>query len=181
MENQKSTSKQIMLNYGLTLGLLGILINVIIYALGYSYNIKLLMITGLSLIIISIVFLVVGIKKFRKYNGGFLKFSEGLKIGMGIIVISAVLSVGYNYLFSNYIEPDYEKNMILVSEQWTIETFSIPEEAVFKMQEENEARIAELEPGSFKPVVKSLSISLIIGLIFSAIISLFLRKSEDID
>lgn len=179
MENQKNQTQQIILNNGLILGFVSILLSVSIYALGLIYEMKILFLTLLISLIIFIVFIVVGIKQFKKINSGFLSLSESIKIGLGIALISGIMSITYNIIFTTFLEPEYEKNMILVSEQWTYETFNLPDEAFEKLQEENREKIENFEVNHFTNIAKGLSFSLFSGLIISLIAGLFMRKSQE--
>ena len=71
MENQKSSAQSIMLNNGLMLGLISILIGVLNYAFGNVYEPH--WIISVIGILITIAFIVLGIKKIKENNNGFLK------------------------------------------------------------------------------------------------------------
>ena len=88
MENQ-ANSKNIILNYGLYLGLIGVFIHLTFYATGNLIELQWL--SGILGFIAMIVLLTLGIKKFKTENGGFLTFGQALKVGVGIAVVSATL------------------------------------------------------------------------------------------
>ncbi len=179
MENQKNQTQMLILNYGLILGFASVLISVLIYALGLIYVMKILLMTLLISILISIILIILGIKKFKKLNNGFLSITEAIKIGLGIALISGLISVSYSIIFNTFLEPEYEKNMILVSEQWAYEAFNIPDEQFEKMQEENQEKINNLEVNNFKNFAKGISTSLIFGLVVSTIAGLIMKKSQE--
>ena len=179
MENQTTTPKQIMLNYGLVLGFIGILISVILFATGNHYNMTLVIFAGIFSIILFIVFMVLGIKKIKNLNNGLLRLSEAIKTGLGIALISGLLSIAYNFAFNTFLEPEYEKNMITVSEEWTVNTFNLPEEAAYKLHDDNLEKIDNFEVNPLGNALKGISASLIIGLIVAAIAGLIMRKSDE--
>ena len=115
MENQKTSSKQIMLNYGIILGVVSILVNVIMYAMGNTYDPPAYM--GIVSIVIMIGLIVFGIKKFKELNGGYLSLGEALKTGVGIAIVGGIVGVIYTLIFTNFIEPDYFMKMQEVQEQ----------------------------------------------------------------
>ena len=96
MENQKLSSKQVMLNYGLMLGVASILIAVANFAFGnvYKPHWSISVISGLA----SVVVIVLGLKLIKDNNGGFLSLGEALKNGLGISLISGVVYVVYFYV-----------------------------------------------------------------------------------
>ena len=96
MENQVS-SKSIIINQGLYLGIVSILINLVVYALGNHLQphwsvsvIFFVVLTG---------FIVMGMKQFKSSNGGFMSWGEAVKIGVGLTMISAVIVTIYNQIF----------------------------------------------------------------------------------
>lgn len=53
-------------------------------------------IVGLISFILMIVFIAMGIKAFKAQNNGYLSLSQGLKVGLGIALISSIVAVVYN-------------------------------------------------------------------------------------
>jgi len=115
MENQTTSAKSIMINYGLVLGLISILTSVTVYAMGHTYDQHWSI--GVVSFLIMIAVIVMGIKKFKESNNGYLKLGEALKIGLGIALISGIISVLYTYVFTTFIEPDFFKNLVQIQEQ----------------------------------------------------------------
>ena len=115
MENQTTSSKSIMINNGLILGLISILISVTVYALGKTYDQH--WSVGVISFLIMVAIIVMGIKKFKASNGGYLSLGEAIKIGLGIALISGIISVAYTYVFTSFIEPDFFINLAQVQEQ----------------------------------------------------------------
>ena len=119
MENQTTTPKQIMLNYGLILGFTGILLNVALFAMGKTYDPHWsVAVIGIG---ITVAIIVLGIKKVKELNGGYLSLGEALKTGLGIALISGLVGVAYTLIFTNFIEPEYFNRMADVQEQKMLE------------------------------------------------------------
>ncbi|MFD0962976.1 DUF4199 domain-containing protein [Pseudofulvibacter geojedonensis] len=119
MENKINHSKNIILNYGVILGLILIAINVTSYATG-------IMLKGEQwpnyiYYIIFPVFIILGIKKFKTLNSGELLLAQGLKTGMGIAAISALVYVIYHLLFTYVIDPTFIDKMVELTETKLIE------------------------------------------------------------
>ena len=115
MENQTTSAKSIMINNGLILGLISILISVTVYATGYTYDQH--WSVGVISFLIMVAIIVMGIKKFKASNEGFLSIGEAIKMGLGIALISGIISVAYTYVFTSFIEPDFFINLAQVQEQ----------------------------------------------------------------
>jgi hypothetical protein len=172
MENQ-TTSKQLMINYGLLLGLISVLINVVLFAMGKIYEPH--WSVGVLAFVITAVVLVMGIKKYKEINGGFLKLGEAIKIGLGIALISGIIAVIYNLIFTNFIEPQYYINMAEVQQQKMLETYP-------NMSDEQLDAAMEMTKKMSGPgMAAAMAIigSLFIGFIISLIAGLIMKKSDE--
>jgi hypothetical protein len=171
METQETSPKQIMLNYGLMLGLATVVISVANYAFGNAYephwSINILSI-GLM-----IAFMVLGIKKVKESNEGLLSLGEGLKTGMGIALISGIVGIIYFLLFVNFIDPDFFTNIATIQEQKWLDANMTDEQI-----EGAKAMMAKMSgPG----ITSSFMIvfTLFIGFIISLIAGLAMKQSEE--
>ncbi len=171
MENQTTSAKSIMLNYGLYLGLASILIQLIIYVSGMTYEQPWW--AGVVGFVVSIILVFLGTKSFRSNNNGLLSFGEGLKVGIGISLISAIIGVIYNQIFVNFIEPDFMENSMEVARQ------QMAEQNLTSEQIDAALQISE----GFSSPVATIGLTLIGGLFVGFIISLFttliLKKGEE--
>jgi len=120
MENPKSSSTSIMLNYGLILGLTSIIINLMNFVFGDTYEPH--WINSVVSILATIIIIALGFKNIKHNNKGFLSLGEALKTGLGIALISGIVYVIYFYVFTNFIEPNYFVNLLKVQEVTMIET-----------------------------------------------------------
>lgn len=114
MENQAS-SKSIILNYGLYLGIISVLVSLVLYATGNHLQPH----WSVSVLnaVIMIVMIVMGMKKFKTDNGGFMSWGQAVKVGVGLTMISTIIVIVYNLIFINFIEPDFMNQMAAVQEQ----------------------------------------------------------------
>ena len=115
----KASSKSIMLNYGLILGVLSILVNVIAYALGMHLERDWKF--GLLGFVVMIAVIVMGIKKFRTDNDNLLSFGQAVKVGIGMSIVSAVIVIIYNQVFMNFIEPEYMNQLLEIEKAKWVE------------------------------------------------------------
>jgi hypothetical protein len=170
MENQ-ANSKSIILNYGLYLGVIGIIIHLVLWATGQL--IALNWVNSVVWIIALVTFTVIGIKNFKEAAGGFISWAQGLKIGMGITMIAAVITVIYTLLFINVIDPGFQEMAMEVQKQAWLDG---------GMTEEQIEGFVSTAEKFQSPAIASamiLGFSAFIGFIFSAIVAAIMKKSEE--
>ncbi|MFQ3181720.1 MAG: MFS family permease [Polaribacter sp.] len=170
MENQ-ANSKSLIINYGIYLGVATVLISLITYALGMHLDPhwSVSLVSGILLIGL----IVFGIKKYKELNNGFLTWGQGVKIGVGIAIVAALIGTIYNYLFMTFIEPDFINQAMEVSNQKLLEQG--------QTQEQIEA-INEMSSAFQSPfLIAALSIigSAVVGFIVAAIAAAIMKKSEE--
>ncbi|TXD52984.1 MULTISPECIES: DUF4199 domain-containing protein [unclassified Polaribacter] len=137
MENQAS-SKSIILNYGLYLGLITILTGLVKYATGNLYVTEFY--SGILGVLIVIVFVILGIKNFKATNKGLIGFGEAVKIGVGLTLIGTILIIAYYFLLSTVIEPDFMANTMEAQKVMFADSFGMTEgqiEEATKNSEDN--------------------------------------------
>ena len=114
MENQVS-SKSIILNNGLYLGIISVISHLALYATGSLLELN--WINSIVGAVAMIVLIVMGINAYKQNSNGFISWGQGVKIGMGITMISALITVVYILLFMNFIEPDFQQQAIELQRQ----------------------------------------------------------------
>ncbi|WGH75860.1 DUF4199 domain-containing protein [Tenacibaculum tangerinum] len=170
MENQ-ANSKNIILNYGLYLGIIGVFIHLAFYATGTLIEFGWL--NGIIGFVAMIALIILGIKKFKADNNGFLTFGQALKVGVGIAVISAVISTIYTLLFTNVIEPDFQAQMMEIQQQAWIDA---------GMTDEQIEASEEMAKKFSSPVITvplAIVVSAFFGFIISAIGGAIMKKTEE--
>ena len=176
MENQKSSSsKQVMLNYGLMLGVVSILIAVANYAFGnvYKPHWSISIISGLATVVV----IVLGLKVIKENNGGYLSLGESLKNGLGMALISGVIYVIYFYVFVNFIQADYFENLGAVQEASMIEMYpNMTDE-----QLENALEMSKKFSGFGMISAIVMIMSLFFGFVISLIAGLIMKKTQEED
>ncbi len=170
MENQAS-SKSIILNSGLYLGIASVLISLVNYAVGDylkpHWSVSIL--SG----IIMIAMIVFAFKKFKEINSGFMSWGQAVKIGVGLTVVSAVIAIIYQQLFQNFIEPEYMQDMMMMQEQAWIDGGMTSDgiEAAKEMMEKFQGPIISSSIG--------LLVAAFLGFIVSAITGAIMKQSAE--
>ena len=172
MENQQTPTKKIALNYGMYLAGLSILLHVTLFAMGKHLE-QDWKVTVLG-IAITAALIWLGIKKYKEANGGLLTLGQGLKTGISIALISAVIYIIYTLLFLNVIAPDTMEQGLEIARQKLEQNPNMSNEqidAAIDMQKKFQS------PGILAAVM--LIFSLFIGFVISLIASLVMQKKEN--
>ena len=172
MENQ-ANSKGIILNNGLYYGLILVLISLITYALGIHLDPTAGYVSLGVLAILLIVFPIIGMSKFKKDNGGFMTWGQGVKIGVGIVLIGTLISIIYNQIFSNFIEPDFYAQVEEITRKGL--------EDAGRTEEQIDAQIAMTSKfqGTLIGDAMGLLFFAFIGFVISAIVSAIKKHTEE--
>lgn len=168
---EKTTIKNIILIHGLILGILSMLIAVVKYAFANNYLEK-NVIEQIVSILIMLIMIVIPIKAFKKSNNSFLSLSQSIKIGLGVSLIASLLVIIYIYVFSNFIEPDF-KNQLISIEIKKMEVANTPSKTI--------ETAVDMMNNYFMPIMyfSIIIVNLLLGLIFSLITGLVLKKEEN--
>ncbi|MDX5586305.1 MAG: DUF4199 domain-containing protein [Aureibaculum sp.] len=173
MENQQKHSKRkIMINYGLLLAFLSILISVANYAIGDTYNPHWAI--NVVSVIIMIVILVLGIKKLKEINEGYLSLGEALKTGIGIALLAALIFVIYFYVFAKFIEPEFINRTNEVNLAKALERSPNMTEEAMEMQENMTKKYFFVFSFGFIFIF-----NLFIGFVVSLITGLVMKKTDE--
>ena len=172
MENQQMPTKKIALNYGLMLGFISILFHVVLFALGKHLDQDWKM-SVLSIAITTVV-IVLGIKKFKESNNGLLSLGQGLKTGIAIAMISAVVYIIYTMVFMFVISPESMEHGLEIARQKLMENPNMTDEII----EQSLAMQKKFQSPTFLiPIM--LIVSLFIGFVISLIASLVMKKTDE--
>nr|WP_321412197.1 DUF4199 domain-containing protein [uncultured Allomuricauda sp.] len=170
MEEQQPKTGKFALNYGLILGLISVVFSVMLYTQKMHYE------TNTAVVVISIVILAaiifVAVNAFKKANSGYLTISEALKVGVGVALIGAIITLTYQFVLTNFIEPDFmDKAMELAKPKAMAQNPNMTEEQ-WEQGVEMQKGFAWIQ----YPVI--LIMNTVLGLILGLITGLILKKSK---
>ncbi len=172
MEDQQKPTKKIAINYGLYLGIASILISVVVYAMGKQHE-QGIVVPILSFVVMATI-IVLGIKKFKDVNGGFMTLGQGIKTGVGIALIGGVISIAYTIIFMTFIEPDSLEQGMEIARQKMLDNPNLSEEQIDAQME-----MAKKFSGPGMIAVFGLLWTLFLGFVISLIGSAILQKKEN--
>lgn len=172
MENQ-ANNKNIILIYGLIAGLAAILIALSSYLNGNNANPGALF-SSLSFLL-PLVIIVLGIKKVKKKNQGILSWEQAIKTGVGIALIWGILTLSFQYILENIIDPELliEKIELFRERETSREVGRMTDEAIEKEVEKLKNQ---------NPLIGNafgLLAFIFIGFIVSAISGAIMKKTTD--
>jgi hypothetical protein len=163
----KKTFEPALLYGGITGGAI-LLHSVILYALDASFS-TYAQIMGYALPV-ALIFLVLFLYR-KEYLGGAMTYSQGLGMGTLIMVVAGIIGAVYMFVFMKYIDPDYVKLIVQMSEEKMIargmDEATIEQTMSFT---EKFRSVGFMTIGSFFG-------SVLMGAIISAILSIFLQKA----
>ena len=110
METKKGSVKKVAMQYGLILGFVSVLLSVVVYAMGQTYEQPWWQ--GVLSFVIMLSCIVYALKIFKADNSGFLSLGEALKVGLATALIAGIIGVIFNLLFTTVIEPDFSANLL---------------------------------------------------------------------
>ncbi len=163
------------LKYGLITGLVLIAYSVVLYALDVNiFGLTFSILNGLITFGFMIVLTVFAINKTRDESlGEKITYIQALIVGFVVLLVSGYLNNIFSYILNTIVDPGYMArqvdNMIAAWEG------KIPEESLDLMIEKIEEN---MEPT--KTLLKGLWITPLIGLVVSAIISIFIKKDKTV-
>tara|TARA_A100000164_G_scaffold190383_1_gene169040 strand:- start:302 stop:826 length:525 start_codon:yes stop_codon:yes gene_type:complete len=172
MNDQNSSIKSIIINYGIILGSISVLFQLMLFFLDMHYKND--STAGIVSLIIMIGVLLYSFISYKRINGGYLLLLEALKIGLGVSLISALISIIYTQILINFLDPEtMRKSLDLTMDTMRSENPEIPQEAL------DTARSIQEKMSS--PLIFSavqIIFSLFFGFIISLIGGLIVKKSR---
>ena len=172
MNDQNSSTKSIIINYGIILGSISVLFQLMLFFLDMHYKND--STAGIVSLIIMIGVLLYSFISYKKINLGYLSLSEAIKIGLGVSLISALITIIYTQILINFLDPEtMQKSLDLSMDTMRSENPEIPQEALETARSIQEKMSSPL---IFSAV--QIIFSLFFGFIISLIGGLVVKKSK---
>ena len=172
MPNQNSSLKSNIITYGIILGSISVVFQLMLFLLDMHYKND--STAGIVALLITSGVLVYSFIVFKKNNEGYMTLSEALKIGLGVSLISAIIGIIYTQLLVNVLDPDtMQKSLELSIDNMRAKNPEIPQEALETARSIQEKMSSPL---IFSAV--QIIFSLFFGFIISLIGGLIVKKSR---
>jgi hypothetical protein len=161
------------ISYGIITGVVSALITTAIYSIDLNLFVKWWL--GIIIILVYIIISIILLSKTKKELKGIYSFKEAFTTYFISAVIGILISVGFNILLFNVIDPSAKDAINEIVIKYTAETmqkFGAPSasiaEAVKKMQENNPYSTFELLKSSIFSIAGSALFGLLLALIFKS-------------
>lgn len=107
------------LNFGTILGVASVFFALMLYFLDAHYQGDTL--SSIIPLVLSVCFINYGIYEFRKDNNGLISLSQGLKVGVGISLISGIIGVIYGIILTEFLDPQFMDKTFEIAKQKMLE------------------------------------------------------------
>jgi len=172
MNTNNPTLKSVIITYGLLLGGISVVFQLMLFFLDMHYKNDTT--AGIVSLVIMIGVMLYAFIQHKKSNEGYLSLGEALKIGMGIALISALIGVVYTQILTNLLDPDtMQKQLELSMETIRAENPEIPQDALDTARSMQEKMSSPLILSAIQIVF-----ALFFGFIISLIGGLIVKKSR---
>lgn len=169
MEEKPSTAK-FALKWGLITGVALIIYSTILYTVGGMAN------TSLTMLVYVIIaaLLTLGIREFKKLNGGYLTIGEGVGLGALLSAVSGILSSAYSVLYTTVIDPSVREQILNQVRAKMEDQGNLTDEQIDQALE-----ISQKFQTPGLQLIFGILGSILVGVIFSLIISAIMRHKKD--
>lgn len=179
-QNEQPSLFQHALKWGVILGIIGIALTGIFYAVDYTLlaNWKF----GIFVFLVSIGLTIYAGINYRGEIGGFLAYGKAFQHGFVLMAISGLLSTLFNMVLYTVIDPELPQKLTEVAmenAQAMMEGFGMPEDQMDQALED--ARKRTENQFSISGLAMSFGVGLIIYAVLAAITSIFVRKNPPED
>jgi hypothetical protein len=171
METSLQT-RSFILTYGGILGALSGVFSFMLYTMDMHYQGG-TMVTIVS-VVLSVALYAVGMFQYRNANSGLMTFWQGVKIGVGIALISGIIVVLFNLILTRVIDPETMSKAMNFQREQLIENTDLTLEQI-------DAQLTAMQQFQ-TPAIQAafgLLFSVIFGFLLSLLPAAILRKSEE--
>lgn len=155
--------------YGAYAAGIGIVFSLMLHVMDMTYE-RSTMIQAVQFLIPTAI-AILAITTFKKDNAGLISLGQSIKIGVGVFLVAAIITLIYFTIFINVVEPDFISNTAQLQADALRESKPDLDESIIAMQQENTQKYFYIS----YPFI--LIMNIIFGLIIGLITGLFVKKS----
>ncbi len=167
---------QVAIRYGLILGVVNILLAVFGYLMGIEFTMSYYAIISGIISIAAIIFVCIRIKK---ENLGIIKYFDAVKMVFVALMISYALGSSYNFVFNNFIAPEYQEQIAKASldkAEAMMESMGMQESDIDVAMEDARKGSDEAIANPLMPFLQGLMIGAIVLLIIALLAAIFVQR-----
>jgi hypothetical protein len=159
-------------------------ISIVVFLIEYVGNIKpigflkpiLMLLVGLA---ISITVLVIYLKKYTAGHGGVISFRDAFLFGFIALLVGAIISSFFSFLFMQYFDPEYMKNITEETKDW-MENYLAGKMSDDKIQEQLDSIDKKMNVSAIRLTLTNFIGSAIYCVIVSLIVAAIMKKKPDV-
>ncbi len=168
---QKTSVAPIALKWGLIMGIVSIVYQVIVNLTEQFINPW----VGGAALLIPILGLVFALREFRSQNNGFLTLGEALSTGTLAVAVSSMISSVFQQIYINFIDPSFPEKMMNKMREY-FEDLGLDEAVLEKQMDKMADQFNNPGISFFWQIL----VSILIGFILSLIIGAIMRKEKPV-
>ncbi|WP_086593807.1 DUF4199 domain-containing protein [Hymenobacter crusticola] len=165
------TPTSVAIRYGLLTGMVWLIVDFVMRVTELSFKFSVYLSAA---IVVYIIGAVLAHRFFKQNNNGFMTYKQGLVIVLILSLISGLLSGLFNYIYVNFIDPDYIGRMRTDMEAWLSSLPNVTEAQIDKSLED----LSEEKLTSPLQIGKGLMSSAITGFIIGLIVTAFTKHNR---
>jgi hypothetical protein len=165
-------------NFGVSYGIIAGLIITVVTLLQYLGGIDMYL-SPISYVtyLIVITMAVLAALRVRKYNEGFLEFSQALKVTFTVFAIAMLIQTIFTYILMNFIDVSFKEAVsqeVLNKTEMVLKKFGMSDSQIDAQMEKERST----DQFAFSKVLLGYAITCIVAFIFCLLISLIVKKSK---
>ncbi len=167
---------QVAIRYGLILGVVNCLLAVFGYMMGVEFTMSYYsIISG----VVSVGAIIFACNRIKAENKGIIKYFDAVKMVFVALMLSYVIGSSYNFIFNNFIAPEYAQEITKVSlEKATdfMESMGMPESEIDKAMDKARQDAEEALEKPLFPFLQGIMIGAVVLFIIALIASIFVQR-----
>ena len=159
------------IRYGLITGVIWLIVDFVFRTTGLSFKYSLYLPASLLVYVVGIV---LAHRDFKHQNAGFMRYGQGVMIVLILSLVSGTISGLFNYIYVNFIDPDYAVRARADMEAWMSTFPGVQDEQIEKAM----AGITDEKIKSPLQIGQTLLSSAFGGVVMGLIVSIFTRRNR---
>ncbi|PIY11266.1 MAG: hypothetical protein COZ18_04335 [Flexibacter sp. CG_4_10_14_3_um_filter_32_15] len=167
---------QVAIRYGLIVGVINILTAVFGYVMGVEFTMSYYSIISS---IVSLGAIIFACNRIKAENKGVIKYFDAVKMVFVALMLSYVIGSSYNFIFNNFIAPEYAQEMTKVSlEKATgfMESMGMPESEVDKAMDKARQDAEEALEKPLFPFLQSIMLGAVALFVVALLAAIFVQR-----
>lgn len=167
---------QTAIRYGLILGVVNILLAVFGYIMGVEFAMSYYAIISGVVSIAAIIFVC---NRIKTENKGIIKYFDAVKLVFVALMLSYVIGSAYNYVFNNFIAPEYTQQIAKVSldkAESLMESMGMPERDIDVAMEEARRESKKSLESPLMPFLQSIMVGAVVLFVVALLAAIFVQR-----